>query len=234
MIESLPLYVVIVFIFTTLLTVWIFQNLARRGSFTSKTTTFLSVIISFWLIFQGTISVLGFYQKTDALPPRLFVFAILPALLLIIGLFIFSRDWIEKLPLKSLTLLSIIRIPVEICLYWLFQNGQIPQLMTFEGRNFDILSGITAPIMVWFAFRNEQIKRPLLIIWNILCLGLLINIVSHAALSIPSPIQQLAFDQPNKAVLFFPFVWLPSTIVPIVLFSHLASIWQLFTNKIRV
>lgn len=234
MIESLPLYVVLVFIFTTLLTVWIFQNLARRGSFTSKTTTFLSVIISFWLIFQGTISVLGFYQKTDAVPPRLFVFAIFPALLLIIGLFIFSRDWIEKLPLKSLTLLSIIRIPVEICLYWLFQNGQIPQLMTFEGRNFDILSGITAPIIVWFAFRNEQIKRPLLIIWNILCLGLLINIVSHAALSIPSPIQQLAFDQPNKAVLFFPFVWLPSTIVPIVLFSHLASIWQLFTNKIRV
>ncbi|MBX7174347.1 MAG: hypothetical protein K1X72_25470 [Pyrinomonadaceae bacterium] len=234
MIENLPLYVVIVFIFTTLLTVWIFQNTARRGSFTSKTTTFLSVTIAFWLIFQGTISFLGFYQKTDAIPPRLFVFAILPALLLIIGLFIFSRDWIEKLPLKGLILLSIIRVPVEICLFWLFQNGQVPQLMTFEGRNFDILSGITAPIIVWIAFRNGQVNRSLLIIWNIVCLGLLINIVGHAALSIPSPIQQLAFDQPNQAVLFFPFVWLPSTIVPIVLFTHLASFWQIFSNKIRV
>ncbi|HRH44141.1 MAG TPA: hypothetical protein PKY82_21090 [Pyrinomonadaceae bacterium] len=234
MIESLPFYVIIVFILTTLLTVGIFQNITRRGSFSSKTTTFLNFIIAFWLIFQGTISILGFYQKTDIFPPRLFVFAVLPSVLLIVGLFIFSRDWIEKLPLKTLTLLSIVRIPVEIVLLWLFQNGQVPQLMTFEGRNFDILSGLTAPIVAYLAFRNGRTNRLLLIVWNLVCLILLINIVSNAALSLPSPIQQLGFDQPNRGVLFFPFIWLPSTIVPIVLFSHLVSLWQLFTNKIKV
>lgn len=234
MIESLPLYVVIVFILTTLLTVGIFQNITRRGSFSSKTTTFLNFAIAFWLIFQGTISIFGFYQKTDTLPPRLLAFAIFPALLLIIGLFIFSRDWIEKLPLKTLTLLSIVRIPVEIVLLWLFQNGQVPQLMTFEGRNFDILSGISAPIIAYFAFKGGKPNRSLLIVWNLLGLVLLINIVLNAALSLPSPIQQLAFDKPNRGVLFFPFIWLPSIIVPIVLFSHLVSLWQLFTNKIRV
>ena len=106
--------------------------------------------------------------------------------------------------------------------------------MTFEGRNFDILSGITAPIVAWLAFRNQKTNRILLIIWNIFALILLFNIVITAFLSVPSPIQQLAFEQPNRAVLYFPFVWLPAAVVPIVLFSHLASLWQIFTNEGRI
>jgi hypothetical protein len=41
------------------------------------------------------------------------------------------------------------------------------------------------------------------------------------------PFQQFAFDQPNIAVLYFPFIWLPSCVVPLVLLSHLAAIRQL-------
>jgi hypothetical protein len=71
----------------------------------------------------------------------------------------------------------------------------------------------------------------LLIAWNLLCLGLLINIVTLAVLSAPFPFQQLAFDQPNIAVLFFPFIWLPAFVVPAVLFAHLVCLRQLFRNK---
>ena len=102
--------------------------------------------------------------------------------------------------------------------------------MTFEGRNFDILSGLTAPLIYWLAFRGGKTNRPLLIVWNFFALGLLINIVTNAALSIPYQTQMLAFEQPNRAVLYFPFVWLPAVIVPIVLFCHLASLWQLFSK----
>jgi hypothetical protein len=227
MIENLPTYIVVVFILTTLLTVGIFQYAMKRGSFASRTTAFLSFVLPFWLVLQATIAILGFYQVTDSIPPRLLPFAILPALLIIIGLFIFSRDFVEKLPLQVLTFLSIIRIPVELVLLLLFQHGQVPQLMTFEGRNFDILSGISAPFVAWLAFRGSKTNKPLLIVWNVFALILLINIVSHAVLSLPSPIQQLAFEQPNRGVLYFPFIWLPSTVVPIVFFSHLASLWQL-------
>ena len=106
--------------------------------------------------------------------------------------------------------------------------------MTFEGRNFDILAGITAPLIAWLAFRGGKINRPLLIVWNIFALILLINIVVNAVLSFPSPFQQFAFEQPNLAVLYFPFQWLPSVIVPIVLFSHLASLWQLFKTDSKL
>ncbi|HXB28517.1 MAG TPA: hypothetical protein VNW49_01800, partial [Puia sp.] len=57
-----------------------------------------------------------------------------------------------------------------------------------------------------------------------LCLGLLFLIVRHAIFSIPSSLQKFGFDQPNIAILHFPYAWLPSCIVPMVLFSHLAMI----------
>ena len=232
MLENLPGYVSITFTLTTFLTVGIFLYAVKRGAFTSTPTKVLSFLLPFWLIFQATLGIGGFYLQTDAVPPRLPLLAFFPALALIILLFIFARrNLIEQLPLKVLTYLHVIRVPVEIVLLWLFQAGLVPQLMTFEGRNFDILSGLTAPLAAWLAFRGGRINRPLLIVWNLLALGLLINIVTHAILSFPFPFQQMAFEQPNRGVLYFPFVWLPSTVVPIVLFCHLASLWQLIFKK---
>jgi hypothetical protein len=118
-----------------------------------------------------------------------------------------------------------------LVLHWLYQEGLVPQLMTFESRNFDILSGLTAPLIVWLVFKSGKFERNLLLGWNIVCLGLLINIVTHAILSLPYPMQKLAFEQPNQAVLYFPFVWLPSVIVATVLFCHVVSIWRLITYK---
>lgn len=53
----------------------------------------------------------------------------------------------------------------------------------------------------------------------------------NALFSTPSPIQQFAFEQPNIAILNFPFSWLPTFIVPLVLFGHLASIRKLLKEK---
>jgi hypothetical protein len=46
--------------------------------------------------------------------------------------------------------------------------------------------------------------------------------------------QQIAFDQPNIGVMYFPFVWLPACIVPLVLLSHLASLYQLVSGSYKV
>nr|MBP9884195.1 hypothetical protein [Chitinophagales bacterium] len=116
--------------------------------------------------------------------------------------------------------------------FWLFVNKTVPELMTFEGRNFDILSGLTAPIIFYLGFVTKQLDRKVILIWNFICLGLLINIVVVAILSAPFPFQQFAFDQPNIAVLYFPFNWLPSCVVPLVLLSHLV-IFRKFINERR-
>jgi hypothetical protein len=230
---NLPAYVSITFILTTFLTVGFFLYAVRRTVFETVPAKILIALTAFWLIFQAVVAMSGFYQQTGVFPPRIGLFGVFPVLLVIISYFVFfRRGFIEGLPLRTLTILHVIRIPVELVLLWLFQNRLVPEVMTFEGRNFDILSGITAPIVVWLAFRGGKVNRPLLIVWNILALGLLANIVTTALLAFPSPAQQIAFDQPNIAIMYFPFNWLPTVVVPIVLFSHLASLWKLAMNKV--
>ena len=223
--EDLPAYISILFGFTTILTAWLFY----KATGNSKPVL---LIILIWLAVQALIAGSGFYTVTDTLPPR-FLLLVLPPLLVIAGLFLSpnGRKFIDGLDLKSLTILHTIRIPVELVLFYLFTYKAVPELMTFEGRNFDILSGITAPVIFYFAFIRKQFDRKVLLIWNVICLGLLVNIVSNAILSAPFPFQQFAFDQPNIAVLYFPFIWLPCCVVPLVLLSHLAAFRQLSNYK---
>ncbi len=231
MIENLPGYISITFILTTFLTVGFLLHAVKQTGFDTIPAKILIFLLSFWIFFQAILALNGFYQNTQVFPPRVVIFGVFPALLMIIIYFIFFRqNFIEKLPLKVLTILSVIRIPVEIVLLWLFQNQFVPQSMTFEGRNFDILSGITAPLVYFLAFRGGQVNRPLLIIWNIIALCLLFNIVITAVLAFPAFSPNLPIEFQNRAVTFFPYIWLPTIVVPIVLFSHLTSLWKLYKN----
>ncbi len=232
--EQLPAHVSNVFLITTFLTVGIFLYAVRSTGFNSKPAKFLIFLVPFWLIFQAVVSISGFFQNTEAVPPRIFLFGAGPALLLIAIYFSFARgNFIGALPLRILTIIHVIRIPVELTLSWLYDGGMVPRIMTFHGTNFDILSGLTAPIIFFLAFRSGKVNKPLLAVWNIAALGLVFNIVITAVLCIPSPIQQLAFDQPNRAVLYFPYIWLPTVVVPIVFFCHFASLYKLATGNTR-
>ena len=222
--NNLPAYISIIFISTTLLTIVLFYKAANNS-------TTVVLILSGWVILQTVLGLSGFYINTTALPPR-FIFLAAPALLLIAVIFISSKgkQFIDGLKIKYLTILHIVRVPVELVLFWLFLNKAVPQLMTFEGRNFDIAAGITAPLVYYFGFIKNQLSKKIILLWNFICLALLLNIVINALLSAPTPIQQFAFDQPNIAILYFPFNLLPAAIVPLVLFSHLAAIRKLLRS----
>lgn len=231
-----PTYLDISFVLITLTTVFLFWRVISRSTDTvarQRWGRYLLIGSVFWLLLQGTIAYLGIYDNSlDALPPRIALLGLIPALSFIIIVFFVpqGKRLIDSLPLREMTILHVIRIPVELVLYGLFVAKAIPELMTFAGRNFDILAGLTAPLVVYWAWR-PSFRRQLLIVWNVLCLALLLNIVIHALLAAPFPLQQLAFDQPNIAVLYFPFVWLPVYVVPVVLFCHLAALRQLWRKS---
>lgn len=223
--NQVPFYVASLITVCTFFTVFIFY---KASGYSRKT---LLILIG-WLALQSVTGLTGFYTVTDTIPPR-FPLLILPPVLLIISLFFSKsgRAYIDSLDMRSLTLLHVVRIPVEIVLFWLFLYKTIPQVMTFEGWNLDILSGITALFVYYFGFILKKLNHFVLLAWNFVCLGLLINIVVIAVLAAPLAFQQLAFDQPNIAVMYFPFVWLPCCIVPLVLFAHLSSIRRILLNK---
>lgn len=231
---SLPAYIPWIFVITTSLTIYLFcRTIHYPGSQKDQHYVIIICLVA-WLVLQTILTLKGVYSTdTTAMPPRIIILGVFPPLLTIVLLFVTKagRQVIDSLSLPALTWLHVVRIPVEIVLFWLYVHKAIPQLMTFEGRNFDILAGITAPLLAYFGFAKGKLNRTLLLIWNILCLGLLLNIVINAALSAPSPLQQFAFDQPNVAILNFPYSWLPTLVVPIVLFAHLAAIRQLIRKE---
>ena len=223
--DNISFYVYAVFMLTLFVTLFLFYKA------TPKSKGFI-LLLSIWLTVQSVIGLLEFYTITNTMPPR-FQLLLLPPLVFTIVQFSTKRGraFIDSLDLKILTIIHIVRIPVEIILYLLFLGKAIPELMTFEGRNFDILVGITAPVLYYFVFVKRKWGRSALIAWNLLSLGLLLNIVVNGMLSAPTPFQQFGFEQPNIAVLHFPFLFLPACIVPIALFSHLSSLRQLIVIK---
>ena len=236
MLASLPLYLIIAFVFTTLLAIGMVVFLINTSSKSmgKKSGRKILFAISIFLIIQALLSFFGIYKNhPDAIPPIIILLAVIPALLTIILIFNTRKGklFIDSSSMQMLTYVHLIRIPVELILYGLFVNGAIPELMTFEGRNMDILAGITAPLIGFFGVSKGKMKKASLLAWNFICLGLLLNIVVHAILSAPSPFQQFGFDQPNVAILNFPFSWLPAFIVPLVLFAHLAAIRKLINYR---
>lgn len=231
MIEGLPLYLTVVFILTTAVTVGLFFYAIYRAGFDSAPAKLLLTFVSVWLVATAVLAWNGFFQNFEVVPPRTFAIGVWPFLALTIVYLLFFRRFLGRLPLTILTMIHVIRIPVELCLLWLYQSGQVPIEMTFEGRNFDILSGITAPIVYFLAFRNGRVNRWLLFVWNLGALLLLTNIVTIAVLAFPSPFQMVGLNQPNIGVTYFPFIWLPAVIVPIVFFSHVASMWQIVSGE---
>jgi hypothetical protein len=225
--EKIPFYIPAVFVATTAITLF----LLFRASGNRKQVLTVSLL---WLAVQAALGLSDFYLLTGTTPPR-FAVAVIPPLMLIVFGFATKRGraFINRFNTKWLTLLHAVRFPVEMVLLWLFLQKYVPELMTFEGRNFDILSGITAPLVFYFGYVRKKLSRNVLLGWNFLCLVLLFNIVINAILSAPSAFQQFAFDQPNVGVLYFPFIWLPSFIVPAVLFSHLASIRSLLGSQVQ-
>lgn len=234
MLPVLPTYLSTIFILSVFLTLYLFYRVLSRSTLAPKTISKILYGLLVWVMLQVLLARLDVYNAhLEALPPKILVFGIAPLILTIVLLFVLpkGRAALDQLTLLDLHYLHIVRIPVEIGLYFLALHKAIPNIMTFEGQNFDILVGITAPLVAYFGISKAKMNRTSLLIWNLVSLVLLFNIVVLAFLAAPTPLQQIAFDQPNRAVFYYPFSLLPTFIVPVVLFCQLVSIRKLIKMR---
>ncbi len=176
----------------------------------------LLFLFTAWQSVVGLAAFLSVFQAN----PMLFPLAILGTIPLVFGILKqVDRHQIDE---KVVLAIHVLRIPVELILFQLYLQNKIPHLMTFKGWNFDILIGLSALVLlVYMLITNRKANRQLFIVWNVSGIVFLLFIVALAVLSSPLPIQQFAFDQPNIAVLEFPYCFLPTCVVPVVLMAHI-------------
>jgi len=181
-----------------------------------------------WLFILWLSAYMGFFRNFEVLPPRIFLFALIPATLLSISL-LFSKKFakiLQHIPPKWLIQIQSFRIVMELMLWLGFIGGFVPFQMTFEGFNMDIIAGISALFAGFVFFGKKRFLRPESIIWNIFGIFLLINILFIATISTPSPLQIFKNEPVNTFIAEAPFIWIPGFIVPFALAMHLFSLKQ--------
>jgi hypothetical protein len=188
-------------------------------------------LLGAWVFFISYFSLRGFFADFTGFPPRMAIVFVVP-LVTIIAL-MFSKRFKEILlhvPPEKIIRLQVFRVFVEILLWLLLLQNLLPIQMSFEGRNFDILTGLTAPFVAWYVATRKW-SPALLMAWNAAGLMLLFNIMIIAILSMPTPIRYFRNDPANTIVTTFPFIWLPGLLVPLAYALHAFSIRQILTSK---
>ncbi len=231
MINSVPQSIQLLFIGTTLLTLILFARTMRISQIKTELSRLITACMLLWLCIIGYVAYSGFLLNTE-LPPN-FILAVLPPIIAIVIAFNTKKgkEFIDQLSLLHLTILSVVRIPVEIGLHSLFLANVLPEEMTYSGLNFDIIAGITAPLVAYFGIYKKMMGRKSLLAWNIICLGLLLTIITVSILSAPLPFQQMGIGIEQFAMMYYPFNWLPAFIVPVVLFTHFVAIRRLLKKE---
>lgn len=184
-------------------------SLHRAGASMLPAATAAGVaVLTGALASQGVFSVFEPFPRVQPLFVLGFVWATLWAVL---G----GGRALTKLPVAWLVGFQSFRVLVELAIHEAVSQGIAPPQMTWTGMNWDILVGLTA---IPVALLASRLPRWALLVWNALSLGLLVNVVSVATLSMPGPLQQLTPD--NDWIGLFPYIWLPQVLVTTALLGH--------------
>lgn len=185
----------------------------------------LLISIVVWLCIISFLAAEQVFSDFSSMPPRFLFIVLIPlGVILWATLSTSAGEIVSRIPPESILYLQSFRVFVELLLWMLFIQNLIPIQMTFEGYNFDILVGLTAPVIALIVHRKGS--ATLLLIWNVFGLCLLINIVTIAVLSTPVPFRVFMNEPANRIVTQFPFVWLPGILVPLAYTLHILSIRQ--------
>jgi len=163
-----------------------------------------------------------------------------PPLLLLVGGAVALLAWATTRPVAKRMLrhtprawpvaLQTLRVPIELMLFGLYTAGRMPVHLTLEGRNVDVLVGLSAPFVAWLVHTGRLGARALAL-WNVASLACLVNIVGMSITTMPGPLQRPWPGVSNAVVTEVPFVLLPALLVPVALFGHVLSLRQLRTES---
>lgn len=178
-------------------------------------------LLAGWLVITGGLAASGVLLSFDSFPPPV-LRLVMPTLLItaVACLSSLGRCWVERWSLAGLVAFQAFRLPLELIMHEAAREGVMPPQMTFTGRNWDILTGLLAVPLAYLLARGK-VSPGLVWLWNALGLGLLVNVVTVAILSVPGPFRHFMDEPANVWIAHAPFIWLPTVLVPFALAGHL-------------
>ena len=179
-----------------------------------------------WMAIAGGLASGGYLARFDHIPPPVMVVVVIClGLTTAYGFSSAGMRLAESVPFAVLIGAQAFRLPLELVMHQAAVLKIMPVQMSYSGSNFDILSGIGAAIVGILVWRDAA-PRWIIMAWNLMGFALLCTIVGIAVASMP---MIHAFGKEparlNTWICFFPFIWLPTVLVPAALLGHIL-IWR--------
>ena len=199
---------------------------------TSRAALVAGLVTFAWMAITWTAASSGILREWNRRPPP-FAFLVLAIVGLSASIAVsrVGRRLARFVPLWALVAVQAFRLPLELAMHTMSERGIMPGVMSYSGRNFDVVTGASA-IVVALLTASGLAGPKLVMVWNVVGLLLLTNVVIVAILATPA-IRYFGDQQLNVWVTYPPFVWLPAVMVVAALAGHLVIFRALHTSAAR-
>jgi len=178
-----------------------------------------AAVITGWMALWGALAAAGVLSRFELRPP--------PMTILIVATFV-AGFWLgfstlagrlaAALPLWLLVLVQGFRLPLELLMHRAAVERVMPNVLSYTGYNFDIVTGASAFLVAYALHRGAP--RAIAFVWS--CYGCLCLAVIAIIAFLSSPmVAHFGPHELNGWVTRFPFVWLPSVLVAFALAGHI-------------
>ena len=114
-----------------------------------------------------------------------------------------------------------------------FAQGRMPWEFALPAGIGDLAVGLAAPVVAYGLVRQTGWSRRAAVVWNWVGIADLVVAVGTGVLTSPSVFQQLALGSPNEAITRFPFVLVPTFLVPVSILLHIFALRRLGTRRLQ-
>jgi hypothetical protein len=150
-----------------------------------------------WLAITGLVSGSGILEANMLPPPAMIFMAISLGLAVALAFSPLGTRLVTGIPVAALVGFQAFRLPLELVLHRWWIEGVLPVQMTFEGHNFDIITGVLA-VAVGLWARTSRVPRSVVVGFNVIGLVLLVTVATIAVPLGPAPVAAL-HERPTRA-----------------------------------
>jgi hypothetical protein len=196
------------------------RTLGEAPAVRARRAVVTAIGLALWLGATALVPASGVLARAMLPPPVMLFFLASIGVAIAAALSPLGTSLVRGIPVAALIATQAFRLPLELILHAWKDQGVLPLQMTFEGRNFDIVTGVLAVIIAVWSWR-AAVPRAALWAFNVIGSALLLNVMSIAVLSSPVPFRQFMNEPPVLLAFYAPYSWIVPICVGGALFAHI-------------